>query len=403
MVAGNGSEEFGAEAEAKQQIFQTLKEENKELSESLSIASDEIKRLRDEEYLHNCVIAEMTKENQTLSRSSQDLKHNIAELVSINKGLQREFEIKVALFNEKNSAKDQIIQGTDAQLTASRSELSQLTLRISMAENKESLSRNEAIRLSNELSYFQTITAANNEQKAEIIQALSQQISRLSSEVDHFKFEQVSYKSEIKEYESQFESLLSMIGKEKNTDCFKIKDMANIINSHLTAIKNQSESELFAAKCNIALQHDKSLEAVEIYREEIAKLQSDLELARNDLISNNNVQSEQIDSLEIENEQMQDKIHQLKEEKNVLINSALVLSNEKESLISKIEMINEEFSSLKSKLSFSDGSSPISSLEIINHKVLVLESDVNQNYDSVIRSLKVIIVFFFVLFLLKYK
>jgi len=88
-------QEFGFEVETKQHIFRSIKEENRSLSESLSLASDEIKRLRDEEYLHTCVISDMTREMHLLVGQRCDAQNSCQELQQSMQQLQYVLEEKI--------------------------------------------------------------------------------------------------------------------------------------------------------------------------------------------------------------------------------------------------------------------------------------------------------------------
>ena len=114
-------QEFGAEVETKQTIFRSLKEENRSLEESLSLASDEIKRLRDEEYLHTCVISDMTREIQLLVHQRRESQGSIGELQQMAQLLQQELDTKVAIIHEE----ERKVQSISAELNEANRRLTE--------------------------------------------------------------------------------------------------------------------------------------------------------------------------------------------------------------------------------------------------------------------------------------
>eukprot|EP01036_Dinobryon_divergens_P024619 gene24619-33087_t len=187
-------QEFGAEVETKHNIFRSLKEENRSLEESLSLASDEIKRLRDEEYLHTCVISDMTREIQLLVHQRREIQGSNGELQQMVQLLQQDLDSKLAIIH----GEEKKVQGLSAELEDANRRLklssveiaekeanvASLGSQIEAAEKKiiESLKDNDTLKagLSKSMGQLSHMYMELQEQK-KVITALNEERNRLKA------------------------------------------------------------------------------------------------------------------------------------------------------------------------------------------------------------------------------
>ena len=187
-------QEFGAEVETKHNIFRSLKEENRSLEESLSLASEEIKRLRDEEYLHTCVISDMTREIQLLVHQRRESQGSSSELQQMVQLLQQDLETKLAAIH----AEEKKVIGLSAELedanrrlklssvaiAEQEAHIASLGSQVEAAEKRflESVKDNDALKagLSKSMGQLSHMYMELQEQK-KVIAALSEDRNRLKA------------------------------------------------------------------------------------------------------------------------------------------------------------------------------------------------------------------------------
>lgn len=140
-------QEYGAEKETKQQIFRTLKEENRSLTDSLTLASDEIHRLRDEEYLHTCVISDMTREIQQLLHQRSDWQNNVQELQQSIQGLHEELQDRdkglTSAENHIQQIQEDLVR-SEQQLTIKDEEMRKMQMELNSSLHKRNLAEQRA-------------------------------------------------------------------------------------------------------------------------------------------------------------------------------------------------------------------------------------------------------------------
>ena len=423
-------QEFGAEVETKHHIFRSLKEENRSLEESLSLASDEIKRLRDEEYLHTCVISDMTREIQSLVVQRKELQTSVSELQHTLQSLQNEVDAKTAaiceeermnqklrkdleemktqikskvedlmqretalatikshfeIFEASRSEMERIRQQLELEVSSSKGQIAELMkqaedssrINLALQEERNTLKSLQQESLQHTDSLFEALTAEEElsgrlqrelEQHRHELSTLSVEVESLRNKLStfHSKCEEVSLlQSNVDEKEKVISSLEMELVKVEGRYQKEIEDITETHDRELQAmieerneLSKRFEDLSISSSLQLKQMNTLNMAAADEISSVLAQkdiLHAELQRVRDELTANNSAYSEQLSTLEQENENLLDQLHALRGDYAELTSRNDCLSKNALSLETRLEGMFEEFATMQQRHSDDSG------------------------------------------------